>query len=138
METNKTITEKWLIDNRSIYCLHETGRLKKGEPELCNKFYFNVQFDYPRGITEDMATEQVQKIHTAINNYDALVEENRKLKEALDMVTRIFIYSSKGEFKVEDKVKATELAVRVLIGSGITNIGETFEKTTEKEATKDE
>lgn len=67
--------EKWLRDGKTIYSLHSTGKFnKKGEPELCNKFYFSVQPDYGRGITNEMAEEQAKFILSALNNNNALIE----------------------------------------------------------------
>ena len=54
------------------------------------------------------------------------MDSNRELLEALDMVTRVFIYSSKGEFKAPDKRRANEIAVTALTKNGITSIGQTF------------
>ena len=65
--------EKWIRDGKTIYSLHESGRYVKGEPELCNKFYFGVQPDYARGITDAMAEEQAERVCKAVNNYDEMV-----------------------------------------------------------------
>jgi len=96
MESKHT-KEIWLIEGRTIYSLHETGKFKNGEPELCNKFYFNIQPDYGRKITDEQATEQAKKIHEAINNYDALKEENERLKENL---TRLIDRIEEGGFQL--------------------------------------
>ncbi len=60
------------------------------------------------------------RIVHCVNNFDALVE-------ALDMVTRVFIYSQKKEFHADTKIRATELAVQALLSVGVNRIGETFE-----------
>ena len=80
METINTNTDnvgkkrEWIVEDKTIYCLHESGRYTKGEPELCNEFYFSIQPDYGRGITDEMAAEQAKIIHSSIVNHHALVE----------------------------------------------------------------
>jgi len=107
---NKHTKEFWLIEGRTIYSLHETGKFKNGEPELCNKFHFNIQPDYGRKITDEQATGQAVKIHTAINSYDALKEENERLKEALNFAlnTGDFINDHYDHLKSVLKICATK------------------------------
>lgn len=70
----------------------------------------------------------------AVNSYDKLIEENKRLSqsnkellEALDGVVRIFIYSSKKEFGFDDKVKITEKAVQTLLKNGVNEIGKIYD-----------
>ena len=88
METNKK--RRWLIEGSTIYSLHHSKTFKKGVPEMCNEFYFNIQPDYGRDITKEMAEQQAKEIHTAINGYDSLLGENKRLKDALNNILKSF------------------------------------------------
>ena len=92
METINTNTDnvgkkrEWIIEDKTIYCLHKSGRYTKGEPELCNEFYFSIQPDYGRGITDEMAAEQAKIIHSSIVNHHALVEALKNFVNGIDII----------------------------------------------------
>jgi hypothetical protein len=87
MEKNNEVN-KWILDGKSIYMLHETGRFFKGEPQVCNKYYFRLQGDFNK-VSTDEVTNEAKKIFTAITEYDKLKSDNEVLLSALKSVQNI-------------------------------------------------
>lgn len=98
MEANK-----WITDKTFAYTLHETGRFVKGEPELCNKFYFRIYPDYAHGITDEDAAKVVSELINAKEDRDSLME-------ALDAMLDTFVYNKKAT--TEDKFITLEFAMK--------------------------
>lgn len=72
----------WIKEGKFLYMLHQIG-YKHGEPQLSNKFYFQVQPDYAHGITDQDAENQANQIFIALTETaaerDRLKEENNQL-----------------------------------------------------------
>ena len=66
-------TGELLQDGRTLYILHETGKFVKGEKEVCNKFYFSVQYDSARGITEQDAAKFATDLKKKSDMHDELI-----------------------------------------------------------------
>lgn len=69
----------------------------------------------------DKRQQFADHIIKCLNSHDELIK-------ALDIMARVFVYSSKGEFKAKEKIRATEMAVKALMEAGITSIGQTCDE----------
>jgi hypothetical protein len=81
---NKMEANKWITDKTFAYMLHETGRFVKGEPELCNKFYFRVYPDYAHGITDEDAAKVVSELIIAKEERDLLIKSLESIMQSWD------------------------------------------------------
>lgn len=102
---------------RIVECWNGYPTLLKENKELKDKVEVNYNKFQDLGDLYSIVKEKNQQ----------QAKDIQELKEALDMVTRVFIYSNKKKFGAPEKIKATELAVKVLLKNGITTIGQTFE-----------
>jgi len=75
METNKTINEKWQVrfDGMSIYTTTAKGLSLIATTETKHLFHVGL----------NQAKHNAERIVECVNNYDALKEENERLKTAL-------------------------------------------------------
>jgi len=73
METSQPINQ-WLRDGKLVYILHETGKYRKGEPIVSNKFCLSVYPDYAHGITDQDAEKVAKKMAAADDLLEACVK----------------------------------------------------------------
>ena len=72
MKVEKKFTKaQWIVDGRLVYALHQTG-WRKGQPELSNRFWANVQGDH--NITPSELEANAKLIASAPELLDALIE----------------------------------------------------------------
>jgi hypothetical protein len=80
MNNTEVKTEQFLRDERMLYVLHQVG-YRKGLPQMCNKYWMSLTFDYANGVTVDEANKMAGYIHEAVNNYSTLKESTLRLQK---------------------------------------------------------
>lgn len=78
METKFT-KENWQREKTSVYCLHQIG-WRKGQPEMSNKFYFQVQADYRIENAEQEAENVAKRMAACDEMFQMLVDSLHTIK----------------------------------------------------------